>query len=154
METLSRISKSEEDSTQIPNPFTKYESVDEAKKALDFDAKLPSYIPAGYEFDYTSVMGKSFIQVFYKNGDNEILVRTAKEKGDISGDYDVYKNEETVKSATFRLRFAETTEFPCATGTTANSIFCYADKGLDIAETKDYWEYKIKTGKALPSRIY
>lgn len=132
---LITISKSEEDSTQIPNPFTEYESVDEAKKALDFDAKLPSYIPAGYEFDYTSTMGKSFIQVSYKNGDNKILIRTAKEEGDISGDSNVYKNEETVRIGEFSVKVRGNDGVSCATwndGEYAYSV--YADKGLDIAE--------------------
>ena len=132
---LITISKSEEDSTQIPNPFTKYESVDEAKKALDFDAKLPSYIPAGYEFDYTSTMGKSFIQVSYKNGDNKILIRTAKEEGDISGDSNVYKNEETVRIGEFSVKVRGNDGVSCATwndGEYAYSV--YADKGHDIAE--------------------
>lgn len=129
------IDKSVEDSTQIPNPFTEYDSVAEAKKALAFDAKLPSYMPAGYEFDYTSVIGKTFIQVSYKNGDNEILVRTAKETGDISGDYNVYKNEETVEISGHSVLLRGNDGVSNATWNDGGYTYSvYADKGLDITE--------------------
>ena len=36
---------SAEDSTQIPNPFIEYKTVDDAKKALSFNAKIPAKLP-------------------------------------------------------------------------------------------------------------
>lgn len=131
------ISKNNDSKTEIPNPFTEFDTVDEAKKALSFDAKLPSYIPEGYAFDFTSVLGKTFIQVSYKKGDDEILVRTAEEDGDISGDYNVYRNEETVKIGEYSVKLRGNDGVSNATwsdGKCAYSI--YADGAVDIAEVE------------------
>lgn len=86
-----------DDSVQIPNPFTEHKTVDDAKKVLSFAAKVPSNIPSGYKVDYISTMSNDFLQIEYKNGDNEILYRMAKGSDDISGDYNKYKNVENKK---------------------------------------------------------
>ena len=62
-----------------------------------FDAKVPSNIPSGYKVDYISTLSNDFLQIGYKNGDNEILYRMAKGSDDISGDYNEYKNIENKK---------------------------------------------------------
>ncbi len=89
---------SKDESVQIPNPFTEYESIELAEKAVAFDVKIPSYIPDGFSFDYASTMGNDFIQIGYKNADGaEILYRMAKGSDDISGDYKIYDSVKTVK---------------------------------------------------------
>ena len=85
------------DSVQIPNPFTEHKTIDDANKVLSFDAKVPSNIPSGYKVDYISTMSNDFLQIGYKNGDNEILYRMAKGSDDIGGDYNDYKNIESKK---------------------------------------------------------
>mgnify|MGYP001035014869 CR=1 FL=1 len=89
---------SKDESVQIPNPFTEYESIELAEKAVAFDVKLPSYIPDGFSFDYASTMRNDFIQIGYKNADGaEILYRMAKGSDDISGDYNIYDSVKAVK---------------------------------------------------------
>ena len=85
-----------EENVQIPNPFTDYQTVEEAQKALSFTAKVPGSLPDSYRFDAVQLLGNDFIQVFYKNGDHEILYRMAKGDEDISGDYNVYTDVKTV----------------------------------------------------------
>ena len=87
----------EDNATQIANPFTEHKTIDDANKVLSFDAKVPSNIPSGYKVDYISTLSNDFLQIGYKNGDNEILYRMAKGSDDISGDYNEYKNIENKK---------------------------------------------------------
>ena len=83
--------------TQIPNPFTEYETIDEALKAVNFNALYPANAPEGYEVSDIFVMSGEMLQIVYKNADNEIMYRTQKGTEDISGDCNVYENVQTVK---------------------------------------------------------
>lgn len=87
----------EETLVGMPNPFTEYKTIDEAKKTLKFEAKLPSAVPSGYKLEYVSVMSDDFLNLTYKNGEKEITYRTAAGTEDISGDYTVYKTVKDVK---------------------------------------------------------
>lgn len=91
------IKKTADDSVQIPNPFTEYKTIESAKSKLSFNAPVPTALPGGYTPDYIAVMGNDFLQISYKNGDNEIFYRTAKGSDDISGDYNLYNDIKTVK---------------------------------------------------------
>ncbi len=76
---------------QIPNPWKEYTSVKDAENAVGFSVKLPKKI-SGYTKDMIQAIDGSFLQVFYKNGNKEILIRKAlvSQGKDISGDYNVY----------------------------------------------------------------
>ena len=93
------FTKDSEPSTQIPNPFTEYKTVDEAVSALTFSPMLPTAVPSDYKLDYISALGSDFLQIVYKNGDKELMYRTAVGSEDISGDYNVYKNVKKVNIA-------------------------------------------------------
>lgn len=94
---IDKDAKDSEDGVQIPNPFTSYKTLDEAKKAVVFDVKVPKNIPSGYEMQEVQTMGNDFIQVFYTKGEKEILYRMAKGSEDISGDYNNYKTTKDIK---------------------------------------------------------
>lgn len=68
----------------------------EEKKAVDFDAKALTESPEGYEVADISVMSGKMLQIVYESGDKKITYRTMKGTEDISGDYNVYENEEEV----------------------------------------------------------
>lgn len=91
------VDTNKDNSTQIPNPFTEYKSIDEAKKALSFEPKLPTVVPTEYKIAYIATMGSDFLDVRYTNGGKEIMYRTSVGSDDISGDYNVYKNVSEVK---------------------------------------------------------
>ena len=76
---------------QIPNPWKDYTSIREAEDAAGFSITLPKKI-SGYKKDAIQAVDGEILQVFYKNGDKEILIRKAPvEQGkDISGDYNTY----------------------------------------------------------------
>lgn len=82
----------------MPNPFTEYKTIDEAKKTLKFEAKLPSAVPSGYKLEYVSVMSDDFLNLTYKNGEKEITYRTAAGTEDISGDYSIYEKTEVIEA--------------------------------------------------------
>lgn len=88
----------EETLVGMPNPFTEYKTIDEAKKTLKFEAKLPSAVPSGYKLEYVSVMSDDFLNLTYKNGEKEITYRTAAGTEDISGDYNIYEKTEVIEA--------------------------------------------------------
>ena len=76
---------------QIPNPWNDYTSVKDAEDAAGFSITLPKKI-SGYKKEAIQAIDGEILQVFYKNGDKEILIRkaTAEQGKDISGDYNTY----------------------------------------------------------------
>ena len=97
--SFTKAGSKEEESVQIPNPIKEYNTVDKAKKAVAFTVLMPDAMPEGYVFAGVSTINDELFQISYKNGDSEILYRTAEGTEDISGDYNVYKNEKSLKIA-------------------------------------------------------
>ena len=92
------INKDADNGTQIPNPWTEYKSVDEAKKAVNFEAPVPTKVTDGYKLDYISTLDSELLQIVYRNADDkQISYRAAKGSGDISGDYNVYDTSEKLQ---------------------------------------------------------
>ena len=79
------------------NPFDEKNNLDEIQKEVGYAFKVPYYMPKGYKTDSMAVMFGTMIQISYTNKANgdEIIYRTEKTTGDISGDYSEYKNVET-----------------------------------------------------------
>lgn len=79
------------------NPFDEKNNLDEIQKEVGYAFKVPHYMPKGYKTDSMAVMFGTMIQISYTNKSNgdEIIYRTEKTTGDISGDYSEYKNVET-----------------------------------------------------------
>lgn len=79
------------------NPFDEKNNLDEIQKEVGYVFKVPHYMPKGYKTDSMTVMFGAMIQISYTNKANgdEIIYRTEKTTGDISGDYSEYKNVET-----------------------------------------------------------
>lgn len=89
---------------QIPNPFTERKSLEDAYKALSFKPSVPTKLPDGYETDSIFTVDDDFFQIIYKNGENEIMYRTAKGTEDISGDYNIYKNEKQISTEKYTAK--------------------------------------------------
>lgn len=126
----------EDNSTQIPNPFTEYKSVEDAKAAVSFDAVLPTKLPDEYEFASASTMGSDFLQVFYKKGESEIMYRVAVGSDDISGDYNVYDITETEKIKDSKVEL-KGDENKCSLAVWNDNESAYSlnsEKGIEKAE--------------------
>ena len=89
-------------STQIPSPFTSYDTVEEAQKALGVDFKQPAQLPEGFSQNAISVMHSddgSFAQIVYANADGKELtyrVSNTYKPSDLNGDYTVYETTGTL----------------------------------------------------------
>lgn len=117
--------------TQIPNPFTEYETIDEALKAVNFNALYPTNAPEGYEVSDIFVMSGEMLQIVYKNADNEIMYRTQKGTGDISGDCNTFKSTQALK-----------------VGDITASVRT-SDNGMSVIWTSNGLTYSVYSDKAL-----
>lgn len=134
----------EKNFVQMPNPFTEYKTIDEAKKALKFEAKLPSALPSEFKLEYVSVMSDDFLNLIYKSGEKEINYRTAVGAEDISGDYTVYKTVKTVKIGDYDVEIRlDGTDFEGNKSSGAvwnddgSSYSVYSNAGLSEADLVD-----------------
>ena len=82
------------DNTQIPNPWTDYDTVEDAASAAGFDLTAPAAI-AGEAQSAWRVMtgGQTIFEIRYGDG---ITLRKAPGTGDISGDYNDYAESQDV----------------------------------------------------------
>lgn len=94
--------KDDEDMVFMPsNPIEQIRDIGEAREKAGYDFKAPEYLPEGYGLEQISIIGESLIQITYENEEASITYRTQKiadenDICDISGDYNVYENEEEV----------------------------------------------------------
>lgn len=89
---------SSEDSTQIPNPFVDCETLEGAEQIAGFEITLPETMPEGFNQNAILVIENDLIEVIYNNNeDDKIYIRKAKGNEDISGDYNEYKEQNTIK---------------------------------------------------------
>ena len=106
VKVLKSIIKSEDTpATGMANPWTEYSSMEEAEQAAGFDFELPDSL-GGYEFDTARVMNKEMIQADFADGDSTLTLRKGITQGDISGDYNTYKNRYrgTIGDVTVHIR--------------------------------------------------
>lgn len=87
---------------QIPNPFTEYDSLEEAAAAAGFSMTVPETID-GLPEQVFRVLGAgggdAMLEVICRDGEaaeDEIRIRKAPGTEDISGDYNRYSETETV----------------------------------------------------------
>ena len=97
-ETAETTNVIQKESTQIPNPFVEVKNLDEASKIAGFTLEVPETYE-DYKQQVIQAIENDMIEVIYFNDtDNEGLrIRKAKGTDDISGDYNEYKDVETVK---------------------------------------------------------
>ena len=91
--------KENEHMTQIPNPIVDYETLEEAATAAGVTLKVPENVQ-GYSEKTFQAIAKEIVQVVYSNNENRLFIRKANGDEDISGDYNLYKEEKQVKSVT------------------------------------------------------
>ncbi|WP_193726854.1 stalk domain-containing protein [Paenibacillus guangzhouensis] len=95
-----KVSKeTDKKSTQIPNPFVNYNTVEDARKAMGVDFTVPSLLPKNYKQDDISITNDTemkMVQIVYRNGENKLYYRVSQTSGDISGDYNEYETTKTV----------------------------------------------------------
>lgn len=127
------------ENTQIPNPVVEYKTVEDAEKAIDFKAPTPEKLPKGYELNSVSVISNEIFQIFYKNGENEILYRSAKGSEDISGDYNKYETVKKLKTDSLEITAKGNGE-KINSATWTNGSLChslYSSEGISEKELSE-----------------
>lgn len=112
--SFTKAGAADDKNTQIPKPFVSYNTLNEAKKTVDFDAKALIESPEGYEVADISVMSGKMLQIVYESGEKKITYRTMKGTEDISGDHNVYKNEKTVDVSGIKVTLKGNEKTDCA----------------------------------------
>ena len=98
-ETAEVVNTTQEQNYGIPNPYEIVDTLDEASKIAGFDLSVPATY-GEYKNQVINAIEDDMIEVVYfeKESENEGLrIRKAKGTDDISGDYNEYKNVETIK---------------------------------------------------------
>ena len=97
-ETTETTNVTQEQDVGVPNPYEIVDTLDEASKIAGFNLSVPATY-GDYKKQVIQAIEDDMIEVIYFNDtDNEGLrIRKAKGTDDISGDYNEYKNVETVK---------------------------------------------------------
>ena len=104
-ETAETTNVTQKESTQIPNPFVEVKNLDEASKIAGFTLEVPETYE-DYKKQVIQAIEDDMIEVIYydENSEHEGLrIRKAKGTDDISGDYNEYKDVETVKVGDFEV---------------------------------------------------
>lgn len=81
----------------VPNPFIDCETLEKAEQLAGFEISLPEKMPEGFTLNAIRVIEKDMIEIDYINGDDKIYIRKAKGNEDISGDYNEYKENNTIE---------------------------------------------------------
>ncbi len=85
------VDETKSQTTAIGNPWSDWESLEEAEAAAGFPFGLPVVIADSYEAVAFRTLNNELIEVIYHDEDLEVRVRKQKGEGqDISGDYTVY----------------------------------------------------------------
>ena len=137
-ETAETTNVTQKESTQIPNPFVEVKNLDEASKIARFTLEVPETYE-DYKKQVIQAIEDDMIEVIYydENSEHEGLrIRKAKGTDDISGDYNEYKDVETVKVGDFEI-IEKGSEGNISVATWNDGTYSYA---IDVAEaslTKD-----------------
>jgi hypothetical protein len=125
-------------SVQIPNPFVDCESIADAEKIAGFKMAVPEKMPEGYSQAVIQAIQNDMIQIIYKDGDNEILIRKGKGIEDISGDYNEYKENNTMAAGKLQVSIrGNDGKVNVATWTEAEYTFAITCNGMDKAVISD-----------------
>ena len=88
---------------EIPNPFTSYNTVEEAARDAGFGISVPENF-GGYDIKSVQAVKDEMIEVIFENGNgDDISVRKAHGTGDISGVYNEYEQSGTVSGDSFEI---------------------------------------------------
>ena len=85
-----------ENANSIANQIEEFKTVGDAQKVLKFKVIVPKNIQSQFNVKYVSTISREVFQICYSNGKNDILFRMGQDIDNISGDYNEYKNNDTI----------------------------------------------------------
>ena len=98
-ETAETTNVTQEQDVGVPNPYEIVDTLDEASKIAGFNLSVPATY-GDYKKQVIQAIEDDMIEVIYFDAEKThegLRIRKAKGTDDISGDYNEYKNVETVK---------------------------------------------------------
>ena len=98
-ETFKTTNVTQEQNVDLPNPFVEVKTLEEASKIAGFALSVPETYE-NYKKQVIQVIEKDMIEVIYLDEESDfegLRIRKANGTDDISGDYNEYKNVETIK---------------------------------------------------------
>lgn len=105
-DTSSSLDESSQEVISLNNPMEEWESIEDAENCLGFLVKIPDYLPKGYKQVRIDTISQDVLQITYQKSDSkeksedelpQCIYRTAQINGDISGDFNQYSQEKTIK---------------------------------------------------------
>lgn len=79
------------DIEDIINPIERFDTIEDAQKALKFKVTVPKELLGKYNIKYINTISRDLFQICYVNKQNDIIFRMGQGIGDVSGDYNDYK---------------------------------------------------------------
>ena len=94
---------------RLPNPFTEYQTLEEAEKEAKFTLNLPQSIAGYSDSVYRLDKEDGLLEVVFENGEESITFRKASGDGDISGNYNNFseKNEVELDGTVITMKGAD-----------------------------------------------
>lgn len=80
-----------EDADDIISPIERFDTIEEAQKALSFKVTVPKELLGKYNIKYINTISRNLFQVCYISNQGDILFRMGQGTEDVSGDYNNYK---------------------------------------------------------------
>lgn len=81
------------DEVQIPNPFTEYDTPEDAAQAAGYPFAAPESVDGFDTVLYRVMNDGELLEVIYRNDSDDLIARKGPGDGDISGDYNEYAEE-------------------------------------------------------------
>lgn len=86
------------ESAQLANPFTDTDTLEEAQEIAGFEMEVPAAVSPYTAISYRAIEGEMLEIIFSdRNGEEGYRIRKAAGEDDISGDYNEYAKEKTVR---------------------------------------------------------
>lgn len=91
--------KNENENVEIPNPFTSYETLDDARKDFGADFLVPEALPDGFSQSSISIaksQDSTFAQIIYSSDEGKITYRVGEGSQELNGDFNQYDTHQTI----------------------------------------------------------
>ena len=121
--------------TAIGNPWSDWDSIEEAESVVGFSFGLPEMIADSYHAVSIRTLNKELIEVVYRDEDFEVCVRKQNGEGqDISGDYNQYETctETSLNGGTI-------TTYRNADDAAAKQLISYKGYSWSLVAPNGYW---------------
>ncbi len=110
----------------INNPIEQQQNIDELRKVLPFELKVPTLLPRGYKADGVATINKVMAQIRYSKKGNTIMYRMAQGTEDISGDTRQYAYDDMEEEDGLKVRMRGVDERRISVATWTDGTFTYS----------------------------